>query len=173
MLIYVSSLIYNVCMDPDQHKLYSVYIRESVKKRSMELINESYRLLFDSIKNPANEYREPQGIVPRTPDQVMKLLHYWPDNTQCLIYCHIEEEINFVIVCIHILSLAFKSPKSLSQNTIKFQILTQFWLCWNKKRELFFVKFFYGCMLLNTLSTIFYLSGDVTIAGERPQIWYL
>ena len=135
MLIYVSSLFYNVCMDPDQHKLHSVYIRESVKKRSMELINESYRLLFDSIKNPANEYKEPQGIVPRTPDQVMKLLHYWPYNTQCLIYYHIEEEINFVIVCIHILSSAFlKSPKSLSRITIKIQILTQFGLCWNKKR---------------------------------------
>lgn len=61
---------------PQCSLILSARIRESIKKRSMELINESYRLLFDSIKNPANEYKEPQGIVPRTPDQVMKLLQY-------------------------------------------------------------------------------------------------
>ncbi|XP_062578733.1 LOW QUALITY PROTEIN: conserved oligomeric Golgi complex subunit 6-like [Saccostrea cucullata] len=61
---------------PQCSLILSARIRESIKKRSMELINESYRILYDHIKNPANEYKEPQGIVPRTPDQVMKLLHY-------------------------------------------------------------------------------------------------
>ncbi|KAL3852068.1 hypothetical protein ACJMK2_015756 [Sinanodonta woodiana] len=48
--------------------------RETVKKRSIDLICQAYQLMYDAICNPVNEYRDCQAIVPRTPDQVLKLL---------------------------------------------------------------------------------------------------
>lgn len=48
--------------------------RELIKKNSAELLCASYQLMYDAVCDPKNEYREPQNIVPRTPDQVNKLL---------------------------------------------------------------------------------------------------
>ncbi|XP_060599820.1 conserved oligomeric Golgi complex subunit 6-like isoform X2 [Ruditapes philippinarum] len=48
--------------------------RELIKKNSSELICKSYKLMYDAISDPKNEYGEYHSIVPRTPDQVVKLL---------------------------------------------------------------------------------------------------
>ena len=48
--------------------------RELVKKHSLELICKSYKQMYEMIMDPVNEYREPLTIVPRTPEQVVKLL---------------------------------------------------------------------------------------------------
>ncbi|XP_053378010.1 conserved oligomeric Golgi complex subunit 6-like isoform X2 [Mercenaria mercenaria] len=48
--------------------------RELIKKNSSELICKSYKLMYDAVCDPKNEYGEYQSIVPRTPDQVEKLL---------------------------------------------------------------------------------------------------
>ncbi|KAL4226096.1 Golgi transport complex subunit 6 [Mactra antiquata] len=48
--------------------------RELIKKNSADLICQSYKLMYEAICDPKNEYREYQSIVPRTPDQVVKLL---------------------------------------------------------------------------------------------------
>ena len=53
---------------------YHCCFRELVKKQSLDLICNSYKQMYDVISDPVNEYREPQTIVPRTPDQVLKLL---------------------------------------------------------------------------------------------------
>ncbi|XP_064604827.1 conserved oligomeric Golgi complex subunit 6-like [Liolophura sinensis] len=49
-------------------------VREAVKKQAVDLICSAYRQMYEAITIPANEYREPGSIVPRTPDQVVKLL---------------------------------------------------------------------------------------------------
>ena len=50
------------------------YFREKVKKVSVELICDAYQHIYDCICDTKNEYSDPQSIVPRTPDQVVKLL---------------------------------------------------------------------------------------------------
>ena len=56
-------------------KIFSCFCyREIVKKQSLDLICNSYKQMYDMISDPVNEYREPLTIVPRTPDQVIKLL---------------------------------------------------------------------------------------------------
>lgn len=54
----------------------SCFDREAVKKQAVDLICSAYRQMYDAINTPANEYREPGSIVPRTPDQVVKLLSW-------------------------------------------------------------------------------------------------
>ncbi|XP_071081994.1 conserved oligomeric Golgi complex subunit 6-like [Haliotis cracherodii] len=59
---------------PQCSLLLSALVRESVKQKSAQLICEAYKQMYSAIYIPSNEYKEPQGIVPRTPDQVLKLL---------------------------------------------------------------------------------------------------
>lgn len=59
---------------PQCSLILSGRVRDSVKKNSVELICEAYKHMFEAINKPANEYKDPQSIVPRTPDQVVKLL---------------------------------------------------------------------------------------------------
>ncbi|ELU12375.1 hypothetical protein CAPTEDRAFT_181210, partial [Capitella teleta] len=54
--------------------LLSAKQRETVKRRSSELIIAAYQLIFSAIMDVQNKYAESNGIVPRTPDQVIKLL---------------------------------------------------------------------------------------------------
>jgi len=54
--------------------LTSASVRDSILEKSTGLIHGAYKLLYDVINNPNNGYAEPQGIVPRTPDQVKRLL---------------------------------------------------------------------------------------------------
>ncbi|XP_033746599.1 conserved oligomeric Golgi complex subunit 6-like [Pecten maximus] len=59
---------------PQSRLLLSGRVREMVKKNSSDLICAAYKQIYDAICNPANEYKESPSIVPRTPDQVVRLL---------------------------------------------------------------------------------------------------
>ena len=48
--------------------------RETLKKRSVELICQAYQQMYAAITDPKHEYKDTQAIVPRTPEQVSKLL---------------------------------------------------------------------------------------------------
>lgn len=48
--------------------------KNTVKKRTFEVIVAIYTQLYNEIHNPANNYTEPQSIVKRSPDEVKKLL---------------------------------------------------------------------------------------------------
>ncbi|KAK2156367.1 hypothetical protein LSH36_215g03002 [Paralvinella palmiformis] len=59
---------------PQCSLLLSSKIRESVKKHSIELICHAYKQMYKSLFDESNNYTEPHTIVPRTPEQVQKLL---------------------------------------------------------------------------------------------------
>ncbi|OWF39301.1 conserved oligomeric Golgi complex subunit 6-like [Mizuhopecten yessoensis] len=59
---------------PQSRLLLSGRVRETVKKNSADLICSAYKQIYDTICDPANEYKESPSIVPRTPDQVVRLL---------------------------------------------------------------------------------------------------
>ncbi|KAK7496642.1 hypothetical protein BaRGS_00012049 [Batillaria attramentaria] len=59
---------------PQCNLLLGTLVRETVKKRSVELICQAYQQMYDTIMDPKHEYKDPQATVPRTPDQVLKLL---------------------------------------------------------------------------------------------------
>lgn len=54
--------------------LTSASVRDSVLEKSTSLIHDAYKTLYEVITNPGNGFDEPQSIVPRTPDQVKRLL---------------------------------------------------------------------------------------------------
>jgi len=54
--------------------LTSASVRDSILEKSTSLIHGAYKTLYDAITNPSNGFTEPQGIVPRTPDQVKRLI---------------------------------------------------------------------------------------------------
>ena len=45
-----------------------------MKTRSVELIYHAYKQLYAAITDKSSGYKDVGGIVPRTPDQVAKLL---------------------------------------------------------------------------------------------------
>ncbi|ESO91200.1 hypothetical protein LOTGIDRAFT_209569 [Lottia gigantea] len=59
---------------PQCSLILSALVRDNMKRRAIDLICQAYKQMYEGIYNPQNEYREPQSIVPRTPDQVVKLL---------------------------------------------------------------------------------------------------
>ncbi|PVD24289.1 hypothetical protein C0Q70_14760 [Pomacea canaliculata] len=54
--------------------LLGTLLRETVKRRSVELICQAYQQMYAAITDPKQEYKDPQSTVPRTPEQVLKLL---------------------------------------------------------------------------------------------------
>ncbi|XP_013406875.1 conserved oligomeric Golgi complex subunit 6 [Lingula anatina] len=54
--------------------LQSTTVRETTRKRSMELIVSAYEELYTAITAPQNGYKDPQNLMPRTPEQVKHLL---------------------------------------------------------------------------------------------------
>ncbi|XP_071174506.1 conserved oligomeric Golgi complex subunit 6-like [Mytilus edulis] len=54
--------------------ILSARVRENVKRQSVDLICGAYKQMYEAVCKPENDYKEPQGIVPRTPEQVVKLL---------------------------------------------------------------------------------------------------
>ena len=54
--------------------MFSFSCRETIKKQSLELISVAYTQLYNAICDPVNLYREPESVVPRTPQQVRQLL---------------------------------------------------------------------------------------------------
>jgi hypothetical protein len=49
-------------------------IRSKLKQKSLRLVCDAYKLIYDSIVDHENGYKNSTTIVPRTPDQVVKLL---------------------------------------------------------------------------------------------------
>lgn len=49
-------------------------IKLKLKQKSSSLICDAYKLIYNAIVDPANGYTTSNSIVPRTPDQVVKLL---------------------------------------------------------------------------------------------------
>jgi hypothetical protein len=49
-------------------------IKIKLKQKSSTLICEAYKLIFNAIVDPSNGYANSNSIVPRTPEQVVKLL---------------------------------------------------------------------------------------------------
>ncbi|XP_028162772.1 conserved oligomeric Golgi complex subunit 6 [Ostrinia nubilalis] len=60
---------------PQLNLLLSHTHKSTVKKRSFEVILAVYAQLYQAVHNPINGYTEPQSVVRRTPDEVMKLLN--------------------------------------------------------------------------------------------------
>ncbi|KAL8609891.1 Golgi transport complex subunit 6 [Nucella lapillus] len=59
---------------PQCSLLLGTLVRETVKRRSVELICEAYSQMYSAITDPKHEYKDAATTVPRTPDQVTKLL---------------------------------------------------------------------------------------------------
>ena len=49
-------------------------IRSKLKEKSVKLVCDAYKLIYDSITDTNNGYKNTVTIVPRTPEQVVKLL---------------------------------------------------------------------------------------------------
>ncbi|XP_005093725.1 conserved oligomeric Golgi complex subunit 6 [Aplysia californica] len=60
---------------PQCSLILGVTVRETAKKRSVELVCEAYKQIFNAILDPENGYKDGKSIVPRTPDQVTHLLN--------------------------------------------------------------------------------------------------
>ncbi|KAI0217702.1 Conserved oligomeric Golgi complex subunit 6 [Lamellibrachia satsuma] len=54
--------------------LLSTKLREAVKKRAVSLLCQAYQQMYSAILAAENKYPNPNTLVPRTPDQVSKLL---------------------------------------------------------------------------------------------------
>ncbi|XP_076448028.1 conserved oligomeric Golgi complex subunit 6-like [Babylonia areolata] len=59
---------------PQCSLLLGTLVRETVKRRSVELICQAYHLMYSAITDPKHDYKDAQTAVPRTPEQVTKLL---------------------------------------------------------------------------------------------------
>ncbi|KAL5013576.1 hypothetical protein ScPMuIL_007846 [Solemya velum] len=59
---------------PQCSLVLSSRVRETIKKLSTELLCQAYKQIYKAITLPSNDYKESQSIVPRSPDQVVKLL---------------------------------------------------------------------------------------------------
>ncbi|CAB3977800.1 Conserved oligomeric Golgi complex subunit 6, partial [Paramuricea clavata] len=59
---------------PQVDLLRSTRLRDTVNKRSSDLVCVAYRKIYDAVLNPFNKYTDPKSIVVRTPDQVLSLL---------------------------------------------------------------------------------------------------
>lgn len=70
--VYLSSpdsLILSQC-----NLIIGANIRVKLKKKAAALICEAYKLIYTAIVDPANGYSNTNSVVPRTPEQVVKLL---------------------------------------------------------------------------------------------------
>lgn len=57
--------------------LLSSVHRSTVQRRAFEMIVAIYRQLYGAVHDPENLYQNPGILMPRTPDQVLKLLAEW------------------------------------------------------------------------------------------------
>jgi hypothetical protein len=49
--------------------------RSTVQHRAFEVIAAIYKQLYEAVHDPENLYQNPGVLMPRTPDQVLKLLN--------------------------------------------------------------------------------------------------
>ncbi|RNA32100.1 Conserved oligomeric Golgi complex subunit 6 [Brachionus plicatilis] len=59
---------------PQFNLLLSSNIRTKLKQKSIRLVCDAYRLIFNSITDTENGYSNSSSIVPRNPDQILELL---------------------------------------------------------------------------------------------------
>lgn len=52
--------------------------REQIVKQSTELVCRAYGEVYAAVMNPANEYKDPESILHRSPQQVQTLLSWSP-----------------------------------------------------------------------------------------------
>ena len=54
--------------------LLSSVHRSTVQRRAFEVIAAIYKQLYEAVHDPANLYQNPDALMSRTPDEVLKLL---------------------------------------------------------------------------------------------------
>ncbi|KFM60114.1 Conserved oligomeric Golgi complex subunit 6, partial [Stegodyphus mimosarum] len=59
---------------PQSILLLSASLRQTLRKRSMELLCKAYSQIYEAVNLPSNNYLEPKLLLPRTPEQVKTLL---------------------------------------------------------------------------------------------------
>ncbi|XP_069686337.1 conserved oligomeric Golgi complex subunit 6 [Periplaneta americana] len=59
---------------PQINLLLSSTHRSTVQRRAFEVIGAIYKQLYEAVHDPENLYQNPASLMPRTPDQVLKLL---------------------------------------------------------------------------------------------------
>uniref|UniRef100_T1IZR2 Conserved oligomeric Golgi complex subunit 6 n=1 Tax=Strigamia maritima TaxID=126957 RepID=T1IZR2_STRMM len=59
---------------PQNGLLLSARLRQNLHQSAMQLIHSAYKVIYDTIHNPANGYTDPSTLMPRTPEQVQELL---------------------------------------------------------------------------------------------------
>ncbi|GAA6098550.1 conserved oligomeric Golgi complex subunit 6 [Tachysurus ichikawai] len=59
---------------PQFNFLLSAAIKEQIFKQSTELVRRAYGEVYIAVTNPANDYREPENVLHRSPQQVQTLL---------------------------------------------------------------------------------------------------
>ncbi|GFT06074.1 conserved oligomeric Golgi complex subunit 6 [Nephila pilipes] len=59
---------------PQSILLLSASLRQTLRKRSMELLCNAYTQIYEAVNQPCNNYLESQLLLPRTPEQVKTLL---------------------------------------------------------------------------------------------------
>jgi hypothetical protein len=59
---------------PQVGLLLSSVHRSTVQRRSFEVITAVYKQLYESVHDPENLYQNPMVLMPRSPDEVFKLL---------------------------------------------------------------------------------------------------
>ncbi|XP_046892347.1 conserved oligomeric Golgi complex subunit 6 [Hypomesus transpacificus] len=59
---------------PQLNFLLSAAIKEQIFRQSSELVCRAYGEVYAAVTNPANGYKEPENLVPRSPQQVTTLL---------------------------------------------------------------------------------------------------
>jgi hypothetical protein len=59
---------------PQISLLLSSVHRSTVQQRAFEIIAAIYKQLYEAVHDPENLYQNPEMLMPRTPDQVLKLI---------------------------------------------------------------------------------------------------
>ncbi|XP_029458622.1 conserved oligomeric Golgi complex subunit 6 [Rhinatrema bivittatum] len=59
---------------PQLNFFLSATVKEQIIKQSTEMVCRAYSELYTAVMNPANEYKDPEAILHRTPQQVQTLL---------------------------------------------------------------------------------------------------
>ncbi|XP_053213539.1 conserved oligomeric Golgi complex subunit 6-like [Panonychus citri] len=56
------------------HFLKSIELKELIIRKSLELLCQMYREIYEAINKPENEYDEPTSLLPQTPDHIESIL---------------------------------------------------------------------------------------------------
>nr|XP_008542870.1 PREDICTED: conserved oligomeric Golgi complex subunit 6-like [Equus przewalskii] len=59
---------------PQLNFLLSATVKEQIIKQSTELVCRAYDEVYAAVMNPGNEYKDPESVLHRSPQQVQTLL---------------------------------------------------------------------------------------------------